>query len=249
MKKIELRAVIGVLLLTLFAAVNCHAQGNAAVYRVTVQSIDLLKPDGTWENLGTPNQAIDIASANAGAVAGSLVSKPIPPGSYVNFRIILSNVIVFSGIDAVAAGGPHYTSAGGTVALNGLAATANSTATWPANPPTGVVGLAEGVETRTIVAAAQGTVTATLNLGIFGGRNDGTIHIQGATNLGTPVLVGPNSAVTMSFAFDVNNTVHSSTPLGGDEMFFIPPQTGTLFEITVDGQTMRFTRNQMVLTW
>jgi hypothetical protein len=233
-----------VLMLALLITIsnNTSYAGNAATYKMTVQSIQLKKSDGTWVTIAQPNQEIDIASVSAGATAASLLSDaPIPVGQYVNFKMVFSETMKFSGSD-----GAHYTVAGSTVTVNGdNAGLSASTATWTTDPPANTT-LDETNESHSATepAGGAGEVTAVLNLD----KNDADnyIEVYRGTDLATPISITADSAVTMFFDFDTQGTINY-IDYGGtnDIMFFSPPQEGTQFQITVDGTTSTLSESQM----
>jgi hypothetical protein len=196
-----------------------------------VLRVDFLNDKGQWITIATPNQQVNICSVAAGADAADLMANAnIPTGKYVNFRIVLSNVMVFAGTDGI-----DETAPGGTVTLTGIAANAASTSTWPADPPVASVALV-AVATRQAVTGNPGDITATLNLGAAAGFVANTVTCQITNNLATPIEVKDTSTVSMAFQFNTQNTVWSAAA-GVGPMFFTPPQTGTSYSLIVDGAT------------
>lgn len=226
------------------AAAVCEAAGNAQAYWVTVQEVLLKKANGEWITIASPNQQINIASATAGADAGSfMANNKIPSGSYVNFKVRLSKTMRFSGVDAL--GGPGYTNAGGSITLTQTVAGngAQSTTTWAADPPVGQVTLTDGVTTSySAVPGAQGEVTATLNLNL--GNANNYIEVLATNDLATPVTINSDSVVSMFFQFNTTNTV-SWAAIPGNVMFFLPPRAGSAFGITADGVSLSITTANM----
>ena len=226
MKKLTFLAVA--IILSIFLISNCYAQGNAETYIVRVLRVEIRKTDGTWITIATPNQEIDITSANAGATVGSL-SGFVPPGSYDNFRLRLSETMRFAGSDDA-----HYTRAGGDLTITGNVGTAASTATW-VKDPTENADLVENVESWTNTAPA-GEVTAHLDLNANDGDN--YIEVYATNNSSTPITVNADSAISMYFDFDTQGTIMHQNVAGDDIMTFLPPRTGTRFGITVDGTSL-----------
>lgn len=225
-----------------------YAVGDATKYEVTVQGMQIRKTDGSWKDLQVPQTAIDIASVNAGATAGQMLNATtIDPGSYDNFRLILSNVMVAAGAD-----GANSTNTGGQLTLTATTANGASSATW-ANDGNGnglpTANPAEPSETHKAGAANPGDITVTLNLGAAGGRNDGQIYIQRQNPLGSPITILPTSTVSFAFSFDTLSTIYHQDVGGGpaDIMYIVPPAGGTSFSITVDGVTTTVAAGQMEL--
>lgn len=241
MKRITFLEIALTLALSLSLESICYA-GNAATYKMTVQQIQLMKSDGTWVTIGQPNQEIDIASVNAGATAASLVSDdPVPPGQYVNFKLLISENMTFSGSD-----GAHYTVNGGDVTIRGADANAASTEDWGVSGSPNVT-FTETTESHTATEPAdvsQEEVTARLDLDA--GDADDYIEVYLINNLGNPLNVTTDSVISMSFDFDTQGTVSYINYLNANHiMFFNPPQEGTKFSITVDGTTTTLTESQM----
>jgi|GEM_PF-4642336 len=226
-RKISKIIITDILFLGMFFLAVSYA-GDASIYKVTVQSIQLKTSSGSWVTIASPNQEIDIASVSAGAVAASLLSDvKIPAGSYVNFKIVLSETMKFSGSDS-----GFYTKEGGSITLTGDDVTDGSTATWTSDPP--ICSLTESVETATVNSSEQGEVTAILDLE-NGGDADNYIEIYSDSDLTTPITVNENSEVSMYFTFDTQGTVNYVNIGGNNIMYFTPPGAGTTFGITIDG--------------
>jgi hypothetical protein len=216
-------------------AFNVQA-GNASTYKITVQSIQLKKDTGSWVTITSPNQEIDIASVAQNSVASSFSNVVIPAGNYVNFKCVVSETVKFSGSD----GAGHYTASGGVLTLTGDG-TVNSTTDWTADPPEANVTLTENAETHS--AASEGEITA--NLDIHPSDGDNYMEIYKITDLATPIVVNASSKISMYFDFDTQNTIHYVSVAGNDTMYFTPPQTGTKFEMAVDGVTTTITEAEM----
>ena len=252
MKKILLALLAATL--PMLAAVTASAAGNPDTYKVTVKKIQLKTQAGSWVTIAQPNQEIDIAAANAGAVAGSLMSdSAIPAGNYVNFRMVIAKNISVKGSDSASGTcvGTHYTKSGGAITLTGTAASAGKTTTWTADPPVATVNLAETAATDTTVLGDQGEMTITLSLGAAsGGTASDGLEIEGQADLGSPISVLETSTVSMSFSFDTQSTVHcQQTGMASYSMFFTPPGAGTAFGITVDGNSQTISAANMQVTF
>ncbi|MFH1503793.1 MAG: hypothetical protein ABIH08_00150 [Candidatus Omnitrophota bacterium] len=199
-----------------------------------------------WQQMRTMNSMINICDpAASGMLAGSISSDfAFPAGNYVNFRIVISNVIKFAGKV-----GSRYTQEGGQLTIRGTSLNGYSTALWSLDNPNGLpnVNFIEGVPTTYTTSAptppSAGTVWCTLELGAASGanaRNDGSIWIQRANDLGTSLAIPLSEPLTdphdiiVAFTFDTSNTVYYDDV--NDLMFFIPPQS-VGFTITIDGGT------------
>lgn len=234
-------AISAILFISMIFPYRSYA-GDPTAYKVTVLSIQLKTSAGNWVTIASPNKELDIASVGAGAVAGSFAPDTnIPAGDYVNFKIVLSNVIRFSGSD----GAGRYTRAGGTLRLAGnpFIPGSDSTATWTADPPIFQVGFVEGAEASfTADPAAQGEVTMTINLNLNNQQN--LMEVLATNDLTTSISVKNNSTMSMFFDFNTLNTVHwIAAP--GNVMYLLPPRQGTKFGITVDGTSYAITADTM----
>jgi hypothetical protein len=235
MKNKKMLLLLTILLVSLFNLSEVFA-GNASVYKMTVQAVQLKTSTGSWITIASPNTQIDVAGVSANAIAGSiLTNSSIPVGEYVNFKLRMSETMIYSGTDGAA-----YTKSGGAITLTGDG-TCGTTDLFAADPPISQVTLTETAETYTAVAAEQGEVTATLNIDPADG--DDYIEVTRKTDLTTPISVKSDSEVSMYFDFDVNNTVHYVALAG--LVFYTPPQSGTKFGITVDGVTTTTTEADM----
>ncbi|MFC1621558.1 hypothetical protein ACFL2G_04575 [Candidatus Omnitrophota bacterium] len=221
---------------------HCYAAGNADKYEVTVVRIEFKKVDGTWVTVSEPNQAVDIANVISGATAASLVGS-IPVGSYINFKLVLSETMTFSGVDdSPADSSAGYTTvAGGAVTLTGDNSTAASTETWDTPPDEDLTdGLADATMTETAETCvagigAPGDITATLNLDA--GDADDYIEISSRTDLAVAnaMTVTESSNISVSFDFDTQGTVMWTNDGDGNVVTFLPPQEGTELVVTIDG--------------
>ncbi|MFC1666340.1 DUF4382 domain-containing protein [Candidatus Omnitrophota bacterium] len=233
--------VIG-LFLGMFFVSHCYAAGNADKYEVTILKIEFKETNGTWLTVSEPNQTVDIANVISGATAASLVGS-IPVGSYINFKLVLSETITFSGVDDSPADlSLGYTTVdGGGVTMTGDNSAAASTETWDTPPDTDLTdGLPDATMTETGETCAPGIgvpgdITATLNLDAEDADN--YIEISGRTDLtvANAITVTENSTTSISFDFDTQGTVMWTDDGDGNVIIFLPPQEGTELIITVDG--------------
>ncbi|MDO9565288.1 MAG: hypothetical protein Q7J15_00870 [Candidatus Desulfaltia sp.] len=101
-------------LLTFFFSVNLNAataMATPTIYKITISKMEFYSSDtATWVTVGEGDMIFDIASVNAGAVAGSYVSaSAIPEGTYTRIRATLSRNITIKATDSTLGGGPYYT--------------------------------------------------------------------------------------------------------------------------------------------
>lgn len=239
------------LILSLFAllfSASVFAAGTPTSYKVTVKAVQLKNSAGQWVTIAAPYQEVDIASASAGQSVASLFSDTvIPAGIYVNFRVVLSETFRVSGTDTV-----YSTAAGGVLNVSSTDPSktgSTTTAEWNFDPNNAgsVLGFASLLSSSqpvdcVKVAGTPGEMTVNLNLS---NDADSDIFVQGVGDLSIAdaVEIKGDSEVTMSFSFDMNDSVLEIDPTpgavdSGDEVIaFLPPQEGTEFTITVDGVT------------
>jgi len=225
-----------------YAAIN----GQAGVYKVTVQKIFLLDDDGvTWVEIASPNETIDIGADNVGAgeAAASLVGN-IPPGDYINFKIRISESITVKGFLLA-----NYTKEGGAGVIVGTAATSADIGTMTVNSFT-------ASDTVTTAGVDEGEITIQINLD--GGDADDYIEIYRTADLGTAITVTEDSSISMWFDFDTTATIYyaaqGSIPPNANvpddnTMYFLPPAAGTAMAITVDGNTTEVTAAETTMAF
>ena len=95
-----MRRIASLLLILLWAGSAWAATGDAdGTYTVTITKIEISQDGGgTYFTVFSGSQAINIASAQAGAVAGSLVNASgVPHGSYNRVRVTLGDSLIMRG--------------------------------------------------------------------------------------------------------------------------------------------------------
>lgn len=85
-------------------------------------------------------------------------------------------------------------------------------------------------------APQNGEMTQICDL-VNGGDSNDTMTLYAKTDRTTPIHIKKNSKISMFFDFDTQNTVHHGTIGANDFMYILPPQQGSEFGITVDGET------------
>lgn len=172
--------VIGFLGIVIFSLPLGYAEtGNPSVYKVTVQRIELSADGGTtYTTVFSGSSELDIASANAGQVAGNFVSDiKIADGLYNRLRVTISATFKIKGSVVLNADNRrYYTLANGTASLV-AANEVEATITAPVNiSPTGTF---TSVDTVSITVAngksgvirvafdTQGTINLLLAGGTF----------------------------------------------------------------------------------
>ncbi len=167
--------LLGYFLVIVFPALAL-ANGPANVYKVTITKFEMF--NGTsWVTIfdGT-STTIDIASANAGAVAGSFVSgQNIPDGTYTQVRVTPSATFSIKGNDGsgrytLAANGPG----GGCTYSASAAAEAECSVAVPGGVAATTTVLAEGITSTAGVPSHKVRVSFDTSTGIqyVGGANE-----------------------------------------------------------------------------
>lgn len=122
------------------------ANGPANVYKVTIAKFEMFNGTSWITILDGASTTIDIASANAGAVAGSfLAGQNIPDGTYTQVRVTPSATFSIKGNDGsrytTAANGPND----GCVYSASAAAVAECSVTIPDGVTAGTTVLSQGI--------------------------------------------------------------------------------------------------------
>ncbi len=226
--------------------------GDPTIYKVTIKQIKLKSVKGNWVTIATPNQEVDLRSAAANGLAGSLAaSMNIPTDTYVNMMIVISNTIKAAGIDG---GDGNQTGAGAIVTITGGQVADASSQTWTGGKPstdTVAVDTDHAGHPSLVVGGGPGAeMTFVIKLGAAAGRTGSNIEISLITDLTTPIVVKDSSRVSMAFTFDTKNTVSNNGWLGpADAMVFWPPANGTAYNITVDGTVHTINATDMYLNF
>ena len=135
--------------LCVVCAAPAFADGDAEQFIVTVLKVEFKDVSGKWVKIAEPNRSADLLADDP--LLQMTNKGSIPPGTYVNFRITLSETIQFSGSD-----GENKTMAGGILTLGG---TAPKSSDMPRNDIRTFV-----QDAPTWNTASQGLVTEYLNL-------------------------------------------------------------------------------------
>lgn len=84
--------------LSAMPATACAATGPASVYKVTITKFEMYNGTDWATILDGSSTTLDIASVNAGAVAGTFFSGlSVPDGSYTQVRVTISDTFTISG--------------------------------------------------------------------------------------------------------------------------------------------------------
>jgi len=251
-----MRKLISVLIFVgvFFITITCYAveTGNPSSYKITVQQIQMRNSTtNEWIIIASPNEELDLVSGviAGGTAATFLTDSDIPPGSYDNFKLVISETMRITGSTDNA-----FTADGGALRLDGADPDVDgSTSTWGGTQPD--VDMVETIDTYS--ATAAGEVAFTVNLHTDDADNYIEVYYDDTNNPAlTPIVVSAGSEITMWFDFDTEETVQFINDVEADVSgytdlsdngicVFLPPQEGTQFSITVDGTTTTLTASQM----
>lgn len=211
-----------------------HA-GETAKYVITIQSVELKTTGGEWKTLIRPDKQVDLVQAEP--TIALFNNGQIPPGGYVNFRITLSETIIFAGRDK-----SYGTRQGGSLTLKGSASKASEL-------PGRILDISETAPT--IAEDAMGDVTQ--HLDFDGGDEDHVMTMFGKRELTTPLLVKKGSFVKIWFDIHLDEAVQYAWPrmFGSqpdhDMMYVLPPKEVAEFIIEVDERKETLSPEAVVL--
>lgn len=208
--------------LVIFCA-SSFAVGDATKCEVTVQAIFLKNISGDW-----------IKIKDSSRQANLMVEEPllsfinydrVPPGKYVNFKVILSETFKISGKD-----GDNFTKAGGEITVGGTAIKASA-----------LPGTITALKVTSPVwnTEKEGEITEHLNLD-FEDQND-TIEIYPRRNFQKPLLIKKGSAVHIWMTISLTRTIYFAFPNmikrgvpKENVMYFLPPEGVDDVSMSVD---------------
>lgn len=171
------------------------ASGDAdGTYAVTVTTVEVSKDGGTtYTTMFSGSQAINIASASAGATAASLVSgAALTPGTYTIVRVTIGSTMTVKGYLNIS-GSTWYTSGGTDSGAFGVNAGVTSTP-----------GSDYAISTFTIPSANRVNTTSGLSITVAADGSAPTVNVTFDTSgvisnsSGTPTLGAPTVTMTSS---------------------------------------------------
>jgi hypothetical protein len=199
------------------------AAGETSSCKVTVKQVLLKTPSGNWVPIKGSEHETDLATEDP--MLSLLNFDRVPPGKYVNFKLVVSETVKVTGRD-----GKNFTRAGGDIYMGGSAVNAS--------------GLPGDITALRVVSPTwnnelSGEMTERINLD-YEDRDD-IMEIYPKRNFLKPFIVKKGSAVhiwmtinldqTMYFAFP--NSIRKGVPRV-NVMYFIPPSQIDDVSITVD---------------
>ena len=202
---------------------SCLAAGDAVKCMATIQSIYFRKVSGAWIQVKDSSRQVDLLAEEP--ILSFINFNRVPPGKYVNVKIVLSETFKVTGKD-----GNNMTKAGGEITVAG-------TATHGTDLP-GTINSLE-VTAPTWNDQSEGEITEHLNLD-YEDRND-SIEIFSRRNFDKPFHVKKGSAVHVWMIVSLNKTINFAFPNmikkrvpRENVMYFIPPNQIDELSITVD---------------
>lgn len=208
-------AVCLMLVAIFFMGEECaFAAGDPTECKVTVKQVFLKTVSGSWVLVKKSEREADLMAEEP--ILSFINYDRVPPGKYVNFKIVLSETVKVSGRD-----GGNMTREGGEIIVGGTAAKASDL-------PGDIASL------KTISPTwndqKPGAIIEHLNLD-FEDSND-TMEIYPKRNFQKPFIVKKGSAVHIWLTVNLNHTIYFAFPNSiqkgvpkVNSMYFIPPST------------------------
>ncbi len=206
------------------------AEGDATRFIVTVKKVEFKDISGNWVKIAEPETDADLLADDPLFLATN--DGSIPSGTYVNFRITLSETIRFSGSD-----GENKTLEGGVLTLGG---TASKSTDMPRNDIRTFV-----QDAPTWNTAVEGLMTEHLDLD-YQDRDD-VMEITTRWPFPKPILVKEKSAIKIAMGLDLKKSLHYAWPdyfsgiQSSEAMYFLPPKDVSEVMVKVDAKSVLIT--------
>ena len=217
-----------VLLLLIFflsCPLPSYAVGTATKCLVTVKKILLKNSEGNWFTLLNEDRKLDLSQENPSVEV--INKKIIPPGEYLNCKIVISETLQVAGSD-----GPNKTKEGGEVWVEG-------TASKISELPGEITLLKESAPTWN--SEDEGLITVHLNLD-FSDRDD-VMEVFGKRSFPKPLKIRDQSTIQVILSIPLAKTIRyvwanfwEKFPKN-DTMYFLPPSGVEELSVKVDGIT------------
>ncbi|PIU40066.1 MAG: hypothetical protein COT00_03640 [Candidatus Omnitrophica bacterium CG07_land_8_20_14_0_80_50_8] len=208
----------------LFAGTDLgYASGDASRCIVTVKKVLLKNISGEWITVSTPEYEYSLLSDDV--IFSCVNYKRVPRGKYVNFKLVLSEILKVSGRD-----GKNFTRGGGEITVGG-------TATKASKLPGEIKSFK--VAAPTWSDSTEGLMIEHLNLD-YEDTND-TMEIYPRRDFDRPFLIKEGSGIHLWMTINLNNTIYFMFPSSirrglptENVMYFIPPKVIDDLTISVD---------------
>lgn len=224
------RAIAAALVLLAAAlawAAGSRSAGQPSRFEITILKVELKNEAGEWVKIIEPDRRVDLAQEEA-MVAFFNNDGRVPFGSYVNFRVTISETITFAGHQ-----GKHFTKKGGDCVLGG-------SAKYASELPGPITSYRE--RTTTWNSSGEGDVKEKFNFDRE--DSDEVIEIYGRDNF-PPIEVRPGAYVGVWFDIPIEDTVFHANPgefgasqPSSDAMYLVLPSRVTEARVTVGTKTL-----------
>jgi len=201
--------------------------GETAKFIITIQSVQLKNNTGQWITVIEPDRRVDLVDEEASISFFNNTGR-VPPGNYINYRIVLSETVTFAGRIK-----SNNSKAGGRSTIGGPAAKASE--------------LGDQItlfreDSPTWDGAQMGEVVEKID---FDGQDaDEVITITGKRDFPTAFEVKKGSFIRVWFSVKVEEAVQHAWPgafsMGlppNDVMYALPPERIEELTVTVDERT------------
>lgn len=227
---------LAVSFLAVAAPALAETRPETTKYAITIRKVELRSTDGTWVTVVEPDRVIDLI--NEEPVVSFFNNGRIPEGSYVNFRLVLSETVTIAGCVK-----NNCTMGGGSATLTGTAANA-------AELPGVITGWSETAPTWHKGAAGD----VKLKLDLDNQDEDDKIVIKANRDFGPPIEISEGQFVKVWFDVDLRHSMEHALPDGfapgapkKHAMYVMPPALIEELKITVGTDTRTFTSDQILL--
>ena len=196
----------------LCAANDAFASGDASVCKVMIKKVLLKTPSGEWVPVKGSEREADLMAEEP--ILSFVNFDRVPPGRYVNFKVVLSETLKVAGRD-----GKNFTRIGGEILVGGTAVKASDL-------PGDITSLK--IISSTWNDQRAGEIIEHLNLD-YEDRDD-TMEIYPKRNFQKPFLVKKGTAVHIWITVNLSHTLYFAFPNSirkglpkENVMYFMPP--------------------------
>jgi len=213
-------------LAALLAPAAVFAAGDSTSFKVTVEKVYLKNSTGDWILAGEPKSTVDLAVE--GPVFSMQNDGRVPPGEYLNAKVVLSETVRFSGTD-----GENKTKAGGKLRLGGTASKASDM---------GALSVSRFEQASpTWTKETEGEMEQTIDLD-FEDR-DAVMEIYGRRNLRKVLKVTPKSTIQVLLGIEIKRRINFAWPNfftgipSTEAMYWLPPKEVGELTLKIDASS------------
>jgi hypothetical protein len=193
---------------------------------ITIEKLELKNNSGEWVTLLQPDLQVDLVVKDP-SLSFSNASGKIPPGNYINFRVILSETIKVSGRDH-----ENMTKADGEVEITGSAMQLRD-----------LPGVFSGYKEKSATWNLSAEAPIKVHLNFNNGDSDDVMTVTRRRDFADPLEIKKGSFVYVWFMLDLVKTLYYAEPasLGNNwppnrGFYFLPPNKIDGAIITVDAR-------------